>query len=71
MSSTRQVCVYQPEIVHVLPTHELTARRERKLAPTVVSQPRRPIDPHPRTGRRTVEHPGTSLCGRSLAKPNR
>ena len=45
-----------PDVHHILPTHELSARRARKLPPSVNSGPRRPLEP-PRTGRRTVNRP--------------
>ncbi len=58
MSIQKEVCVHQPNVTHILPTHELNVRRTRKLAPSVSSKvPRETLDSHPRTGRRTVLNP--------------
>ncbi len=58
LTNPDEVPVFRPEVTHILPPHELNARRARKLAPSVSSkQPRQTLDSHPRTGRRTVLYP--------------
>ncbi len=66
MTTKQTLEVGRPEPTRALAVEELNARRKRKAMTTPLDPPHQMLEP-PRTGRRTVEHPGLMRTAHNCA----